>query len=59
MINPDLLDDDEEIPDWAPVISAAKAMGVAPWELVKQPKIWQTWGNAYAEACNVKRPNND
>ena len=30
-----------ECPDWYPLIRASKYLGVAPWELARQPAIWQ------------------
>lgn len=42
------------IPDWYPLLRAAKYLGVAPWELARQPAIWRTWAvmgeNAEAKA---------
>ena len=32
-----------ELPDWFPVLKAAKYLGVAPWDLIKQPVVWMTW----------------
>jgi hypothetical protein len=32
------------------MIQAAKLLGVPPWELTKQPIIWQTWAFEAAEA---------
>lgn len=29
-----------EIPDWYPLILAAKYLGVPPWELARQPLFW-------------------
>ncbi|MCX7669312.1 MAG: hypothetical protein N2439_04490 [Anaerolineae bacterium] len=28
------------MPDWWPVIQAARYLGVAPWELARQPVFW-------------------
>ena len=29
------------LPDWYPLIRAAKYLGVAPWDLLQQPLFWQ------------------
>lgn len=39
-----------EQPDWYPLIVAARAMGVAPWELHAQPVFWTEVGLAYQQA---------
>lgn len=43
-----------EVPDWYRTIRAAKYLGVAPWELMDQPVVWESWArvseNAEAEA---------
>ncbi len=31
------------MPDWYVVIAAAKYLGVAPWDLWRQPAIWARW----------------
>jgi hypothetical protein len=31
------------MPDWYPLIRAARYLGVAPWELQAQPIAWQDW----------------
>lgn len=31
------------MPDWYPLMRAARWMRVAPWDLLKQPAVWQTW----------------
>lgn len=31
------------IPDWYPLVRAARYLGVAPWDLYERPLIWQTW----------------
>ena len=31
------------IPDWYPLIVAARYLGVAPWTLAKQPRYWEDW----------------
>ena len=30
-----------EVPEWYELITAAKYLGVAPWDLLEQPLIWQ------------------
>jgi hypothetical protein len=44
------------MPDWYPVILAAKFLEVAPWDLVKQPQAWTDWalGARLAEAEGAK-----
>lgn len=32
-----------EIPDWYRTIVAAQELSVPPWELMRQPLIWQEW----------------
>lgn len=32
-----------EIPDWYRLLRAARELHVAPWELAKQPLVWQEW----------------
>lgn len=31
------------MPEWYPLIKAARYLGVAPWELLEQPAIWVDW----------------
>ena len=31
------------MPDWYPLMRAARYLGVPPWELLQQAGIWQTW----------------
>lgn len=31
------------MPEWYPLIRAARYLGVAPWELQAQPIAWQEW----------------
>jgi len=31
------------IPDWSPLLRAARYLGVAPWELAQQPEEWTRW----------------
>ena len=48
-------------PDWYPLIRAARYLGVAPWELAKQPITWREWASIaqsaenHAEAEAIKR----
>lgn len=43
------------MPEWYPLIRAARYLGVAPWELAQQPRQWMDWANiaqnAEAEAA--------
>jgi hypothetical protein len=32
-----------EMPDWYPLIRAARYLGVAPWDLMEQPLYWSEW----------------
>ena len=41
------------MPDWYPLMKAAKLMGVAPWELEEQHPAWKSWALSLAEAENV------
>jgi hypothetical protein len=45
------------MPDWYPLLTAARYLGVAPWELVDQPAEWLEWAlsaqSAEAEAARV------
>ena len=47
------------MPDWYEAIAAAKYLGVAPWDLLEQPKIWRDWAmqgaGAEAQAQKSKR----
>lgn len=47
------------MPDWYPLIRAARYLGVPPWELARQPATWMEWAltseAAEAGARNVKR----
>ena len=43
------------MPEWYPVISAARYLGVAPWELLDQPSEWQEWALAAQAAENDAR----
>lgn len=31
------------MPDWWPLLQAAKYLGVAPWDLARQPAYWMRW----------------
>lgn len=31
------------LPDWYPLLRAARYLGVAPWDLLRQPTVWVTW----------------
>jgi hypothetical protein len=45
-----------DLPDWYITIRAARALGVAPWDLAERPAIWQEWGLA-AESAEAKAEN--
>jgi len=30
-------------PEWYPLLKAARYLGVAPWELNQQPRMWLEW----------------
>jgi hypothetical protein len=38
------------VPDWYPLIQAAKYLGVAPWDLFEQGVHWQNWALIALEA---------
>lgn len=44
------------LPDWYPLIRAARFLGVPPWQLYHQPTYWMDWAliaeSAEAEAAN-------
>jgi hypothetical protein len=40
------------MPDWYPLIKAARYLGVAPWELADQPQVWMAWALT-AEAAEI------
>lgn len=31
------------MPDWYPLLRAARYLGVAPWDLYEQPAQWMHW----------------
>jgi hypothetical protein len=31
------------VPEWFRLLRAARYLGVAPWELLRQPLYWQEW----------------
>jgi len=33
------------MPDWYPLIKAARVLGCKPWELMDQPPAWVSWAN--------------
>ncbi len=35
-----------ECPDFYPLLQAARYLGVAPWELAKQSRVWLSWALA-------------
>lgn len=43
-------------PDWYTVVQAAKYLGVAPWDLMRQPIYWTEWAihSNHAEATAQK-----
>jgi hypothetical protein len=34
------------VPEYVPLIRAAKYLGVAPWELAERPAAWRDWALA-------------
>ncbi len=38
------------MPDWYPLMKAAKYIGVKPWELMRKPLVWQQWALAMQKA---------
>lgn len=47
-----------ELPDWYPLLRAARYMGVAPWDLYERPVHWTIWAitseNAENEAQDAR-----
>lgn len=41
-----------EVPDWYLLIRSAKYLGVAPWDLLDQPKVWRNWARWAENAEN-------
>ncbi len=41
------------MPEWYPLIRAARYLGVAPWELLNQPACWMHWALA-AQAAEAE-----
>ena len=33
------------MPNWYPLMQAARYLGVAPWELAEQSAVWVAWAN--------------
>jgi hypothetical protein len=31
------------MPDWYPLLRAARYLRVAPWDLLRQPIVWRDW----------------
>lgn len=31
------------MPNWFPLVRAARYLGVPPWELARQPVAWMSW----------------
>lgn len=50
-----------EIPDWYPLMVAAKWIGCKPWELAQVNPAWEEWAliamSAEAEAGKVEQPS--
>lgn len=40
------------MPQWYILIRAARYLGVAPWEMMDQPKVWIEWALAAESAEN-------
>lgn len=44
------------MPEWFRLLRAARYLGVAPWELLRQPLYWQEWAlTAEAVDAEVER----
>lgn len=52
---PEFAEAEGTMPDWYPVISAARYLGVPPWELVEQPSEWMDWALAAQSAESEAR----
>ncbi len=43
-------------PEWVQIISTAKYLGVAPWDLLERVErgesVWLRWGDIHADATN-------
>lgn len=44
------------IPDWYPLIRAARYLKVPPWELAQQPLYWLDWA-LMAQAAEIEAAN--
>lgn len=46
------------MPEWYPLIRAARYLGVPPWELAQQPRQWMEWAHIAqaAEAGAARGP---
>ena len=45
-----------EVPPWYMVIRAARYLGVAPWDLMEQPQVWQAMA-LEAESAELQQQN--
>lgn len=43
------------MPEWYPLIRAARYLGVPPWQLAEMPVIWQEWA-LMAESAEAPPP---
>lgn len=44
------------MPDWYPLLRAARLMHIAPWELARQPTCWINWAlTAELAECEGER----
>jgi hypothetical protein len=47
------------MPEWYVLMTAAKWMGVPPWDLLEQPAIWTDWALAAIHAENEAQRKDD
>lgn len=43
------------LPEWYPLLRAARYLGVAPWVLAAQPAVWVSWALAAEGAENSRK----
>ena len=43
------------MPDWYPILRAARYLGVPPWELLEQSSAWMQWAITAEGAENEAR----
>ncbi len=44
------------MPEWYPLMRAARYLNVPPWELMNQSQVWMDWALA-AEAAEIEAHN--